>query len=469
MNVKGKSLGQEYEDYKDFVSFVEGKLDDAAAKSSNAERWSGEECLDKTEYEKLRKRGFEDRIRFRTPFQHDRDTILYSSSFAALAGKTQMLIGNKASILRTRLTHSLFVSQLARSIGRGLGLNEDLIDAIGLGHDLGHTPFAHAGEWGINAWLYEEISRRFLKDNEQQEMEFELSRTNPVAELLRPAFLVAGNENGLALIQSPDMKERRLFLHAKQSFKRLCHFEGQNPTKQVLFGIWRHSGRCFADDCDFSYVEGGQTLNANYLTYEAQVVRLADDIAWVAHDIKDATQAKLIDRATLAQMRMGFAGTEKITISDIGNDANWISMFVNDAIIHNHGALDKDALTACEHKIDLSENKQEILKKLKEAVYKVHNDEEVHRSNECAIRVLKELCGWYENHQDKFLADMKRIKDKREMEFYSQEDVKREWDEEITRMGMVCDFISTLTDEEAFELHKRYFSAEAYIKPIFGI
>lgn len=486
--IKSTSLGLDFEDYMEFVNSVESRFSEHAAKASDAIRWQGQKGMDSSEYEGYVRNNMESRVRFRTPYQHDRDTILYSNSFAALAGKTQMLIGSRASILRTRLTHTLFVSQIAESIGRGLQLNEDLISAIALGHDLGHTPFAHAGEWGLNEWIYNKIGadpragrQEKLDIPQTTDINEEVQNVDPTAEMLETAFLVSENENSFDLILSPNKKERRLFLHARQSFKRLTVFEEQNLSKQVLFGIWRHSGSCSADDYKFSYKDNdGKRLNKESLTYEAQVVRLADDIAWVAHDLQDAIQAGLLNISQFARKRMGYIGAEKYTVTEAAGDrSKWIDLFINDAITFNFDQLDKASLKGGEgRQIQLSPAKEELLRNLKEAVYSVHNDEEVNRSNRCAIEVITSLCDHYYEHKNSFVEDLGKVKEKREVAFYDHDYINRNWNSssrqgnqmlEISRMALICDFVSSLTDEEAVKLHARYFSPEAFIKPIFSL
>ena len=174
---------------------------------------------------KGRKRN-EEKCPLRTDFQRDRDRIIHSKSFRRLKHKTQVFLSPESDHYRTRLTHTLEVSQIARTISRALRLNEDLTEAIALGHDLGHTPFGHAGERALNALL-----------------SFE-------------------------------------FTHFEQSV-RVCEClekdgQGLNLTYEVLDGIKCH------------------TKGPKAYTLEGRIVRFADRIAYINHDIDDAIRAGVI-------------------------------------------------------------------------------------------------------------------------------------------------------------------------------
>src|SRR5881394_924600 len=108
----------------------------------------------------------EDECRLRTPFQRDRDRILHSKPFRRLKGKTQVFIDPEGDHYRTRMTHTLETTAIARGVARALRLNEDLVEAIGLGHDMGHPPFGHAGEDALDRALQAAFGRRF-RHNEQ--------------------------------------------------------------------------------------------------------------------------------------------------------------------------------------------------------------------------------------------------------------------------------------------------------------
>ena len=199
----------------------------------------------------------------RTEFQRDRDRIIHSSAFRRLQYKTQVFLKHEGSHFRTRLTHSLEVSQIARSIARALKLNEDLAEALALAHDLGHTPFGHAGERALDARM----------------------RAH------------GGFDHNMQAIRVVTRIENRYATH-----------DGLNLTWEALEGILKHNGPLI-DDEDRPvgrYLEtwlpfgvndipaSADLMLASYASLEAQAAAIADDIAYNAHDIDDALRAKLI-------------------------------------------------------------------------------------------------------------------------------------------------------------------------------
>lgn len=197
---------------------------------------------------------------YRTDFQRDRDRILHCKAFRRLSHKTQVFLAPEGDHYRTRLTHTLEVSQISRSIARALRLNEDLTEAIALGHDLGHTPFGHTGESALDEALAE-ISAQF-----------------PGA---------------------PTSYE-----HNRQSLRIVEHLEydgaGLNLTWEVRDGILGHTGHHVPE------------------TLEGQVVRIADRIAYVNHDIDDALRAGVLSLADLP--------TEPLTVLGPNHGARITSM-----------------------------------------------------------------------------------------------------------------------------------------------
>lgn len=179
----------------------------------------------------------------RTEFQCDRDKIIHSKSFRRLKHKTQVFITPEGDHYRTRLTHTLEVAQIGRTIVRGLRLNEDLFEAMALGHDLGHTPFGHSGESALNALC----------------------------------------ENG--------------FRHNEQSLRVCEKLENLNLTNEVLDGILNHTG------------EGKAS------TLEGVILKYADRIAYINHDIDDALRASIISESDLPESvmeKLGKTHSERI-------------------------------------------------------------------------------------------------------------------------------------------------------------
>ena len=188
----------------------------------------------------------------RTEFQRDRDRIVHSAAFRRLEYKTQVFINHEGDLFRTRLTHSIEVAQIARSLARNLRLNEDLIEAIALAHDLGHTPFGHAGQEALN-------------------------------HCMRP---YGGFEHNLQSLRVVETLEARY-----------AAFDGLNLSYETREGILKHCSRENAlqlGDLGVRFIEHTQP------TLEAQITNLADEIAYNNHDIDDGLRSGLI---TLAQLQ----------------------------------------------------------------------------------------------------------------------------------------------------------------------
>lgn len=195
----------------------------------------------------------------RTEFQRDRDRIIHSKAFRRLSHKTQVFIAPEKDHYRTRLTHALEVAQISRTVARALRLNEDLTEAIALGHDLGHTPFGHIGEEALTYCL--------------QEVKAE-----------RPIF--RHNEQSLRVVDKVERKGR-----------------GLNLTYEVRDGILKHTGEELPE------------------TLEGQIVRICDRIAYVNHDIDDALRAGVIGLKDLPEEPLKVLGkTHGERINTLVND-----------------------------------------------------------------------------------------------------------------------------------------------------
>jgi dGTPase len=189
---------------------------------------------------------------YRTAFQRDRDRILHTKAFRRLKHKTQVFVTPEGDHYRTRLTHTLEVSALARTVARALRLNEDLVEAIAMGHDLGHAPFGHAGEHALDDLLHEQLGLRFHH-----------------------------NEQSLRVVEVLERDGR-----------------GLNLTREVRDGILHHTGAVAPR------------------TLEGQIVRLVDRIAYVNHDIEDAIRAGVIAPSDLPAEEVAILGgttSERLT------------------------------------------------------------------------------------------------------------------------------------------------------------
>jgi len=250
----------------------------------------------------------------RNPFQRDRDRIIHAKAFRRLMHKTQVFISPDGDHFRTRLTHTLEMMQVSRTIARALDLNEDLVEAIALGHDLGHTPFGHTGE--------EALSRALFAHD-------------------------------------------RSFRHNEHSLRVVDHLEkdghGLNLTLEVRDGILNHSGKGYPS------------------TREGEIVRIADRIAYVNHDVDDALRAGTISREDLPEKPLAVLG-DKMSVR--------IDWLVRDMI---SASRDKREITLSTDGFDAL---MELRSWLFEHVY--HNPSS--RENEKAGGVVAALFDYYLDH-----------------------------------------------------------------------
>jgi dGTPase len=252
----------------------------------------------------------------RNEFQRDRDRLIHAKAFRRLMHKTQVFISPDGDHYRTRLTHTLEMMQVARTIARSLGLNEDLTEAIALGHDLGHTPFGHTGE-----------------------------------EALSTALAAYG----------------RTFRHNEHSLRVVDRLEkggtGLNLTLEVRDGIINHTGKGYPS------------------TREGEIVRLADRIAYVNHDVDDALRAGIIAWESLPKRPLSVLG-EKMSVR--------IDTMVRDMISNSQR----------EGKISLSEPIYEALMELRAWLFEHVYNNPHSRENQKAAGVVAALFGYYLEHPE---------------------------------------------------------------------
>ncbi|MEE4242587.1 MAG: deoxyguanosinetriphosphate triphosphohydrolase [Desulfopila sp.] len=309
----------------------------------------------------------------RLPFQRDRDRITHSKTFRRLKHKTQVFLAPTGDHYRTRLTHVLEVSQIARTIASALCLNEALTEAIALAHDLGHTPFGHAGEATLNE-LHPTGFRHYVHS-------------------LRVVDFLENDGKGL------------------------------NLTFEVRNGIVRHSkGRN-------EILPNGKKELA--LTLEGQVVRLADIIAYVNHDMDDALRAGILRSSDLPSSISSVIGKKH---------SQRISAMVRDLIV--------ETLTADDGALHVSDTMLEAITSLRAFLYdNVYRFYKVHNEFIKAQRIIREL---YTYCLDKGLI-------KRRGNGWKIVEARDQWPDEKTAHRKVCDFIAGMTDRYALDLYDHLF------------
>ena len=301
----------------------------------------------------------------RTVFQHDRDRILHSKCFRRLKYKTQVFLSPEGDHYRTRLTHTLEVAQVARTVARALRLNEDLTEAIALGHDLGHTPFGHAGERVLNE-------------------------------------LVAGG-----------------FHHVKQSLRVVEILEkdgaGLNLTFEVRDGILKHSKG------QGGLLSPGPESSAT--TLEGLVVRLADIIAYVSHDLDDAIRGGIITADDVPKHISGVVGLRH---------SERINRMVRDLI--------SESLQQGGAEVRLSAEMDEAIRALRSWLFEhVYQVDCVHADFAKAARLLRELFLYFMDNEAAFLQYGGRRLEGDSLEV------------------SVVDFVAGMTDRFALALYDKLF------------
>ena len=311
---------------------------------------------------------------FRTPFQRDRDRIVYSKAFRRLKHKTQVFLSPMGDHYRTRLTHTLEVAEIARTIARALQLNEDLTEAVALGHDLGHTPFGHAGETVLNE-------------------------------------IVPGG-----------------FSHCRQSLRVIDFLEnggrGLNLTYEVRDGILKHS-KGFGEIIP-------RTLGKWAATIEGRIVRIADVIAYLSHDLDDAIRSGVIEE------------------KDIPPECVEV---VGDTHSERTGAMIRDVIISTkvvdgEMHLAISPHMYTTMLNIRAFLYEnVYRAPQVHNEFEKARKILFDLYEYFLKHKDAFLRESKKL---------YEEDVLQHM-EKVPYERMVSDFIAGMTDRYAQNLYSRLF------------
>lgn len=420
-------------------------------------------------YEILEYRSKEHNSDIRGEFQRDRDRVVHSRAFRRLSGKTQVFNSKKGDHYRTRLTHSLEVSQIGRTIGKVFGLNEDLIEAIALGHDLGHTPFGH---------VVERTLHDIIKNNEIEELKIKISGG------------FKHNFQSLHVVDNIEMG------HGNK--------RGLNLTLAVRDGILKHTGFKIKsgktgkkEEIKYESLNlGSSGINImdyeNAITLEGQIVALADEIAQSTHDLEDGVRSKIINIEDLRksfktkleeiEVKIENKGFDEIQFhslneklykwisigdaADLTSDANelikiLIDFFIIDAILKSKINIEEATEVVnskgivCECIIKNSKYICEFRDFISEYIYKnVVSSQEVSQSDSKAKYLIKQIFKAY-------YEDPRQLPDYALKRYFSENgvslnrmcimDKKEELQKNPRFIRMICDHIAGMTDSFAME------------------
>ncbi|MEQ1610241.1 MAG: deoxyguanosinetriphosphate triphosphohydrolase [Hyphomonadaceae bacterium] len=366
----------------------------------------------------------------RTEFQRDRDRVIHSDAFRRLKQKTQVFVAHEGDHYRTRLTHSLEVSQIARTAARVLGLDEDLAEVLALAHDIGHPPFGHAGETALN-----EVMKQY------------------------DGF----DHNAQAL---------RVLTKLERKYPK---FDGLNLTWETLEGVIKHNGPLVKKDrtidmlpAAFHDYEALQSLELHtFAGPEAQVAALADDIAYNNHDIQDGLRAGLFEVDDLMDIPLTGNVFREVMLEfpDIERDRlvaeavrRLIGIWTRDLIqeFQHRAAKAKpqsvEDVRALDHPLaafsnDIAEKQKPLREFLFQRMYRHHK---VNRVMSQARRIVRELFGLFIAESDTLPPPW------RQRAQLADKDVMK-------RARVVCDYIAGMTDTYAIDEHRRLFNLERWV------
>lgn len=357
---------------------------------------------------------------FRSEFQRDRDRILHSSAFRRLEYKTQVFVNHEGDMFRTRLTHSLEVAQIARTIARALGLNEDLTEAIALAHDLGHTPFGHAGQDALNQCMRE----------------------------------YGGFEHNLQSLRVVDWLEQRY-----------AEFRGLNLSFETREGILKHCNRLRAAELGDV---GQRFLDGSQPSLEAQLANLADEIAYNNHDVDDGLRSGLISMEALDSVALFREQHEAVRARWPGLPSKrtrhevirrMINLQVVDLVEASRARIqalapaDIDAVRCAGRSLicfteQMQDRHQELKRFLRRALYRHHR---VHRMTVKARRIVSGLF-------TAFMEDGGLLPEDTQAEL-ERSQTEASHGPQSARARVVADYVAGMTDRYAIAEYQRLFQA----------
>ncbi len=347
----------------------------------------------------------------RNQFQRDRDRIIHSSAFRRLEYKTQVFVNHEGDLFRTRLTHSIEVAQIGRAIARNLNLHEDLVEGIALAHDLGHTPFGHAGQDALN-----ECMRDF-----------------------------GGFEHNLQSLRVVDLLEQRY-----------AEFDGLNLTFELREGILKH---CSLNNAKLLGDVGERFINKEQPSLEAQLTNLADEIAYNNHDVDDGLRSGLITLEQLEQVTLFADNLNKVRTQYpnlIGRRLihETVRRMINALVVDLCEQSNSNIAKAAPKTIDdvranvmlisfspaMREQQTELKRFLRSNLYQHYR---VNRMTSKAQRIVRELF-------QIFMHDVKLMPD----EFQQ----RAQLDSPVDQARAVADYIAGMTDRYAIREYQRLFT-----------
>jgi len=341
---------------------------------------------------------------YRTNFQRDRDRIIHSTAFRRLEYKTQVFVNHEGDHYRTRLTHTIEVAQISRSVARALRLNEDLAEAIALVHDVGHTPFGHAGEETLN---------EIMKDH-------------------------GGFEHNRQTLRVVDVLE-----------EKYPDFPGLNLTYEVREGIIKH-------ETIYDHPIPSEFAPHEQATLECQSVNLADEIAYHCHDIDDGLASDILKEEELNQVTLWHDLTKSLEkqYTDLSHSQRrhqlvrmLINFEVSDLIEETNRRIQKyqiktleDVRNAKASVVSFSDTTRNLNSELREFLFdKMYRHYRMIRMADKAKRIITQLFEVYSNNLDQLPPSfLHRLKDE-------------------DKMQLICDYIAGMTDRFALQEYKKLF------------
>jgi len=355
---------------------------------------------------------------YRSEFQRDRDRIIHAAAFRRLEYKTQVFVNHEGDLFRTRLTHSIEVAQIARSIARALQLNEDLTEAIALAHDLGHTPFGHAGQDALNGCMKE----------------------------------YGGFEHNLQSLRVVDELE-----------EKYADFPGLNLTFETREGILKH---CSSKNALELGELGERFLKKQQPSLEAQLTNLADEIAYNSHDVDDGLRAELIHIDQLNEIPLFYQQYQEVKqrypdLSQRRTIHEVVRRLINCQVVDLVQTSEQRLAQVCpadlesvrrqpQALITFSDSMRELNHELKRFLRNhLYRHYRVHRMSAKAMRVIRDLF-------DAFFQDPRLMPE--EAQLWAAE--LRDHAGTIGQARAVADYIAGMTDRYAITEHARVYNPE---------